>query len=119
MDAIDWPGLARGALWVLGLSIALAALSHLRWAAQRAGVPLRKAFGWDSFLAPSCAGLVLFAVGLSCGAAKVWERLAWAALAVLFAVQVARALINLRRDRNSAAAPNGEAPRPSHMKEEH
>ena len=67
LDAIDWPVLGRGILWVFGLSVALAAFSHLRWAAKRAGVPLRIAMGWDSFLAPFFAGLVLFAAGMALG----------------------------------------------------
>lgn len=97
MDAIDWPGLARGALWVLGLSVSLAALSHLQWAAKRDGVPLRRALSWDSFLAPFCAGLALFAVSMALGAGRLWETLAWLVLALLFIVQVALALRGMRR----------------------
>lgn len=96
MDAIDWPALARGALWVFGLSVALGALSHVRWAAKREGVPLRKALSWDSFLAPFCAGLALFAAGLAWGASRLWETLAWFILALLFAVQVGLAVRGLR-----------------------
>jgi hypothetical protein len=87
MDAIDWPALARGALWVLGISISLAALSHVRWAAKRDGVRLRKALSWDSFLAPFCAGLALFAAGMAWGATRLWETIAWSVLALLFIVQ--------------------------------
>ena len=101
MDAIDWPALARGALWVLGLSISLAALSHLRWAAKRTGVPLRRAVGWDSFLAPFFAGLVMFAIGMAWGATQLWERLAWSALGLLFAWQVLLAIRGLRRSERS------------------
>lgn len=97
MDAIDWLALARGALWVFGLSISLAAFSHVRWAAQRAGVPLRKAVGWDSFLAPFFAGLVLFAAAMAWGGTRLWETLAWAALAVLFAWQVVLSVRAARR----------------------
>jgi hypothetical protein len=92
LDAIDWAALGRGILWVFGLSISLAALSHVRWAAKRTGVPLRSAIGWDSFLAPFFAGLVLFAIGLALGASHLWEQIAWAVLALLFAWQVAAAI---------------------------
>lgn len=87
MDAIDWPALARGILWIVGLSISLAAFSHMRWTAQQMGVPLRTALGWDSFLAPFFAGLVLFSAGLAWGATRPWETAAWGILAVLFAWQ--------------------------------
>lgn len=105
MDALDWTALARGALWVLGLSLALAALSHVRWAAQRAGVSLRRALSWDAFLAPFCAGLALFAVGLAWGATQLWKTLAWAVLALLFIVQAGLALRAVRR---SAAGRQAE-----------
>jgi hypothetical protein len=94
MDAIDWPALARGALWIAGLSCSLAAFSHMRWTAQQMGVPLRTALGWDSFLAPFFAGLVLFATGMAWGATQLWEILAWAILAVLFGWQ---AVASMRR----------------------
>lgn len=93
---MDWPALFRGALWVAGLSIALAALSHLRWVAQRNAVPLRIAVSWDSFLAPFLAGLTLFAAGMAWGAGALWEKLAWALLAVAFAWQAAASARNLR-----------------------
>jgi len=93
VEAIDWPALARGALRIVGLSISLAAFSHMRWAAQQMGVPLRTALGWDSFFAPFFAGLVLFSAGLAWGAARPGETAAWGILAVLFAWQ---ALVSVR-----------------------
>jgi hypothetical protein len=97
VDAIDWPALARGTLWIVGLSISLAASSHVRWIAKQQGVPLRSALGWDSFLAPFFGGLILFAIGLAWGAERPWETVAWIVLAVLFAWQVAAAIRNLGR----------------------
>jgi hypothetical protein len=97
MDAIDWPALARGVVWVLGLSISLASLSHVRWVAKLSGVRLRKALGWDSFLGPFFSGLVLFAIGMAWGATQLWERIAWAVLVLLFAWQVLLAIRSLRR----------------------
>lgn len=104
LDAIDWPALARGALWVFGLSVSLAAASHVRWVVKRAGVPLRNAIGWDSFLAPFFAGLVLFAAGMAWGAGRLWEMLAWAILALLFAWQ---ALVAFRESRRASHVPDG------------
>jgi hypothetical protein len=87
MDAMDWPALFRGALWIAGLSISLAAFSHLRWVAQQNAVPLRIAVSWDSFMAPFFAGLMLFAAGMAWGALALWERIAWAAIGIVFAWQ--------------------------------
>jgi hypothetical protein len=82
---------------VLGLSISLAALSHVRWAAKQSGVRLRNALGWDSFLGPFFGGLVMFAIGMAWGATQLWERLAWVVLGLLFAWQVLLAIRGLRR----------------------
>jgi hypothetical protein len=84
---------------VFGLSLSLAALSHVRWSAKRAGVPLRSAIGWDSFLAPFFAGLVLFSTGLALGASRTWEQIAWVVLALLFALQAILAAREVRRAR--------------------
>lgn len=103
MDALDWPALARGALWIGGLGCSLAALSYVRWAAQRRGVPLRTALGWDAFLAPFWSGLVLFSLGLAWGAEAGWQRWAWIGLALLFAWQ---ALLSARLARRASVAPH-------------
>ncbi len=109
MDAIDWPVLGRGILWVSGLSVALAAFSHVRWAAKRAGVPLRIAMGWDSFLAPFFAGLVLFAAGMALGAGRLWEAIAWGVLALLFVWQMVLAIRGIRRaDEGPPVSRGGE-----------
>jgi hypothetical protein len=105
MDALDWPALLRGALWIAGLSLALASFSHARWAAKLEGVPLRIAVSWDSFLAPFFAGLTLFAGGMAWGALALWETLAWAAVAVAFAAQAvwsARAIWQGRKQRSES-----------------
>jgi hypothetical protein len=87
MNLIDWPALARNALWILGLSIVLAAWSHMCWRAAQRGVRLRRAAGWPAFEAPSSAGLVLFAASLAWGATRSWERILWMVLGVAFLAQ--------------------------------
>jgi hypothetical protein len=64
MDLIDWLGVARNALWILGLSIVLAAWSHLRWWAMSRQIKLRRAWEWPRFQAPFSAGLILFCISL-------------------------------------------------------
>lgn len=87
MTLIDWPGVARNALWIVGLSIVLAAWSYVMWDAGQRRVRLRHAFDWPLLQAPVAVGLLLFAASLSWGAQALWERIVWAVLALAFAWQ--------------------------------
>lgn len=92
-DLIDWAGVARNALWILGLSIALAALSDAGWwATTRAGraargASWRQAFGRPGFRVAVAAGMTLFAASLAWSATRWWERSLWVLLGVLFTWQ--------------------------------
>lgn len=88
MTLIDWPGVARNALWILGLSIALAAWSHARWWAGMAGRKLRDILEWPRFQVPFAVGLTLFCVSLAWSAVRWWERGLWGLLALAFIWQV-------------------------------
>jgi hypothetical protein len=88
MDLIDWLGVARNALWILGLSIVLAAWSHLRWWAMSRQIKLRRAWEWPRFQAPFSAGLILFCISLAWSAARWWERGLWIALGAAFIWQL-------------------------------
>ncbi len=85
---IDWAGVARNALWIAGLSLALAAFSYASWQARAQHSSLRKPLGGRAFQAPFNAGLLLFSVALVWGAAAAWERIAWIILAAAFAWQL-------------------------------
>lgn len=87
MQLIDWVGVARNGLWILGLSIALAAFSYTVWLAPQRRTSLRRALNWGGFSVPFALGLLLFAAGLAWGATAAWERVAWIVLAVAFAWQ--------------------------------
>jgi hypothetical protein len=105
MDAMDWPALFRGALWIGGLSLALAAFSYARWAAKQEGVSLRMAVSRDSFMAPFFAGLALFAAGMAWGAMALWEIVAWVLVGVVFVAQAlwsARSEWRGRKERSEA-----------------
>lgn len=91
-ELIDWLGVARNALWILGLSIVLAALSYAAWWAGVSRYGLRRALGRAAFQVPFNFGLLLFSVSLAWGSDRLWERLAWIALSVAFAWQIALAL---------------------------
>ena len=91
-ELIDWIGVARNALWILGLSIVLAALSYALWWARISRHGLRRTLGRAAFQVPLNLGLLLFSISLAWGSWRIWERLAWIALAVAFACQVILAL---------------------------
>lgn len=88
MSLIDWAGVARNALWILGLSIVLAAWSYVTWDAGQRRVRLRRAVTWPLLHVPVTAGLLLFSISLCWGARALWERIAWAALALAFVWQM-------------------------------
>jgi hypothetical protein len=93
---IAWMDVAAGALWILGLSIALATLSYASWQAsifeqklrQRLALPgAQKAF--------SLAGL-LFCAGLAASAGSPLETAIWVVLGVCFAVLLAALILRAR-----------------------
>jgi hypothetical protein len=93
---IDWPYVARNALWILGLSIALAGASYTSWWAagnNDAGQPghLRAIWGLPAFTLPFCAGMTLFCASLAWGGTRWWETALWALLGVAFAAQFVQA----------------------------
>jgi len=84
MVILDWALLARGALWIAGLSIVLAAWSYAYWQAREERTRLREVLGRPAFQLAFNGGLALFTGGLAWGAATLWERLAGLALALAF-----------------------------------
>lgn len=82
MDVLAWPDLARNAMWIVGLALVLAAVSHASWRASVRGEGLRGALGDPAFLIPVSAGLLLVTASLGWGATFVWERGLWAASSI-------------------------------------
>ncbi|HEX9107973.1 MAG TPA: hypothetical protein VF832_12110 [Longimicrobiales bacterium] len=95
---LDWPLVGRSALWLLGLSIALAAWSHATWWAGRQGLQLRAALDRPLFVAPFSLGMVLFCAGLAWGETLLWRRGLWLLLLLAFLWQALAA-------RRAAPAP--------------
>lgn len=85
MELIDWPAVARGALWVTGLSLVLATCSYASWQSARHRVALRWLLDRAACRAVIALGLLLFSVGLAWGAVHLGERAAWGLLVLLFA----------------------------------
>ena len=97
---IDWPYVARNALWILGLSIALAGASYAGWWAagnNDAGQRARRRERWRAlwslpvFTQPFAAGMTLFCASLAWGGTRWWETALWALLGIAFAVQFVQA----------------------------
>jgi hypothetical protein len=110
MSLIDWPSLVRNALWLLGLSVVLAAWSYLSWLAARRGVRVWRTIGWAVFEVPASAGLALFAISLAWGATRTWERILWIVLAAAFLAQMMQGWRQARRQGWLPLLPSSEAP---------
>lgn len=86
MAVIDWPKVATNALWILGLSIVLAAFSYHDWLAAETGRTWRELFKRRSWRLPATGGFALTCAGWALAqAAYWWTKAGWAALAVWFA----------------------------------
>lgn len=99
MSNIDWFGVFSNGLWILGLAVALAAVSYADWR-RRLNEPrltLRQALGQPSFQAAWSLGLLLFCAGLALTSAVWWQTAAWAALALAFLYLGGSALLQSRR----------------------
>jgi hypothetical protein len=81
---IDWINVAFNALWIVGLSVALAALSYASWEAgmlrEKMAVRLRR----PAYQVALAAAGLLFCLGLAGTADALWKSLLWLALAAGF-----------------------------------
>ncbi len=84
---IDWFAVGRGALWITGLAIALAAFSYIEWWRALHRWTLRRALDTPRFLCPFSLGMALFSTGLALSARRWWEILIEGLLACLFLAQ--------------------------------
>ena len=74
---IDWASLAFNGLWVMGVAVILAALSHSSYEAQRQGERLRTQLAAPGFQAWLSVGLALISLGLALIGPRWWERVLW------------------------------------------
>jgi hypothetical protein len=102
---IDWFGVFYNALWILGLAVALAAVSYADWR-RRLSQPrltLRQALSQPAFQAAWSLGLLLFCAGLALSRGPWWQTVAWAALALAFLYLGGSALLHARRGAHEQA----------------
>ena len=82
---IHWTSVAINALWITGLATLLAAFSRARWLAAGSNSSVRSVLGSPPTQTALDLGFVLVCAGLGLSADVTWQRLVWAALALLYA----------------------------------
>jgi len=88
LSLIDWPSLAANALWIAGLSLALAALSFAGFESSSGHQPLAAILTQRRYdLALNLAG-VLFCSGLAAASSQLFETILWIVLAILFIISI-------------------------------
>lgn len=88
MRLIDWVSVGFSALWILGLGLVTAAFSFAYYLASQQKQRFRQALEMPACRIIIGLGLVFFCLGWAGGVSPVWERLLWAVLALIFAVQI-------------------------------
>ena len=97
---IDWVNVGINALWILGLSVILAAFSYHHWLAGETSRRLRDVLAEPSWKVPFSAGMVLTCVGFGYGLGeRWWEKTIWTALALSYGYQVVQLV---RQNRHKA-----------------
>jgi dipeptide/tripeptide permease len=97
---IDWLSVGLNSLWIIGLSVILAAFSYHHWLARETSGRLRDVLSRSSWKVPFSAGMMLTGVGFGWGlAARWWQRAIWTALALTYAY---RLVADLREERTEA-----------------
>jgi hypothetical protein len=91
---IDVWGVVSNGLWVMGLSVLLAAWSWARYAAYQAGVKTRDKLNEPRFAVAVDLGLLLFVGGMAATEHRWWARLLWIVLGI---VVIAHSVLSLRR----------------------
>ncbi len=95
---IDWWMVATNSLWILGLSIVLAAFSYHDWLARVKQRRRRDLFKERSWRLPWTLGMFLTSVGWGLSqAGRWWETTLWFALAASFGWDMLGLMLAYRR----------------------
>lgn len=82
---IDWINVGFGALWIIGLSVILAALSITEYQRTTESISWRDALKRRGFQIAFNVGLMLFCFGWAGMTREVWEQVVWGLLGIAFA----------------------------------
>jgi hypothetical protein len=94
---INWTNLAANALWILGLSLALATLSHASWRASAQHQRLRERLKRSSVTIPLNLAGLFFSMGLAATSDRALEIALWLVLVAAFTVQTVLLILHRRR----------------------
>jgi hypothetical protein len=75
-------GFVAGSLWILGLALALAALSYADWLGKAQGWSVGTSLGRPGLQRTLGIACALFCAGLAVGGRAWWESVLWAGLAL-------------------------------------
>lgn len=107
---IDWVFVVVNALWIVGLSILLAAWSYLDWLAQETRTPRRALFKRPGWTMPANGGMVLVSLGIAANPDLYWwQRAVWAVCLVWFGWRFVLACLAGRREAREEAARRARA----------
>ncbi|MGC9398276.1 MAG: hypothetical protein ACP5HM_03990 [Anaerolineae bacterium] len=83
---IDWWGVFSNSLWVLGLSVLLAAWSMAYYDARRTNRKTLQLLGEGAYSWAVTVGLMLFCAGLALTEDRLWAQILWGVLGLAFLV---------------------------------
>ena len=84
---IDWYSVGFGSLWILGLGLVVAVLSFSNYLASQQKRRFRQVLEMPACQIMIDLGLVFFCLGWIGSVSSTWERIVWAVLALIFAIQ--------------------------------
>ena len=89
---IDWGNLAANALWISGLSVALAAFSFAAWEAGSSKEKIAARLRRPGYRAALNLAALLVCLGLAGTASRLWGTALWLLLGAAFLAQTVIAL---------------------------
>ena len=98
---IDWRLVGFSALWIVGLSINLAAMGFAYADSAERSAGFRTVLAGPRYQMAWNVGMTLFCLGLLGGAGAWWEYLAWAVLGLVFGYQAFAAWRSSRAGRKA------------------
>jgi uncharacterized membrane protein YidH (DUF202 family) len=81
---IEWHKVVSNSLWILGLSVLLAALSYQRWKALENNLKFRDQLSTKGWRFSIAVGIVLVLGGLGLTATALWEKFFWSLLSLVY-----------------------------------
>jgi len=102
LSLIDWWLVFSAGLWILGLSVVVAAFSYHHWLAKEGNRGLRRQFREPTWSVSFATGMTLVSAGFALGRVVAWwERALWLVMMLSFGWQLAQAASEMKRTRRA------------------